>query len=67
MPPPSSAPINNRLRVALPRKDREQWLSHCERVELVFAEVIYRAGLEAAACGRYRADIETCERILGTR
>jgi CRP-like cAMP-binding protein len=28
----------------LPSKDRQQFLTHCEHVELVFAEVLYRSG-----------------------
>ena len=34
----------NRLLADLPRKDREQLLANCEKIELVFAEVLYRAG-----------------------
>ncbi|MDD2662015.1 MAG: Crp/Fnr family transcriptional regulator [Methylococcales bacterium] len=38
------APTNNRLLAALPRKDREQLLAHCEQIDLVFAEELYLAG-----------------------
>lgn len=34
----------NHLLAALPGKEREQLLAHCEPVELSFAEVLYRAG-----------------------
>lgn len=34
----------NRLLSALPQKDREQLLSHCQQVELTFAEELYCAG-----------------------
>lgn len=34
----------NRLLAALPSKDREQLLAHCEQVELAFAKVLYRSG-----------------------
>jgi hypothetical protein len=34
----------NRLLAALPSKDREQLLAHCEQFELVFAKVLYRSG-----------------------
>jgi CRP-like cAMP-binding protein len=37
-------PVTNRLLAALPRKDREQLLTHCEQVQLNFAEVLYRVG-----------------------
>jgi CRP-like cAMP-binding protein len=34
----------NRLLDALPSKDREQLLAHCEPIDLIFTEVLYRAG-----------------------
>ncbi|MDD5578111.1 MAG: Crp/Fnr family transcriptional regulator [Methylobacter sp.] len=34
----------NRLLAALPGKDRERLLAHCELVELMFADVIYKPG-----------------------
>jgi hypothetical protein len=34
----------NRLLAALPSKDCEQLLAHCEQVELVFAKLLYRSG-----------------------
>ena len=37
-------PATNRLLAALPGKDREQLLAQCKPVELVFTEVLYRAG-----------------------
>lgn len=37
-------PATNRLLAALPRKDRDQLLANCEEIELIFAEVLYRAG-----------------------
>ncbi|MFA6162706.1 MAG: Crp/Fnr family transcriptional regulator [Methylobacter sp.] len=44
MPSSQTVPATNRLLAALPRKDREQLLANCEKIELVFAEVLYRAG-----------------------
>jgi len=40
----AAQPVTNRLLGALPSKDREQLLSHCEQVHLNFAEVVYRVG-----------------------
>jgi CRP-like cAMP-binding protein len=37
-------PATNRLLAALPRKDRDQLLANCEEIELIFADVLYRAG-----------------------
>ena len=37
-------PVTNRLLAALPYKDREQLLANCEHIELIFAEILYRAG-----------------------
>ena len=34
----------NRLLTGLPAKEREQLLSHCESIQLSFAEVLYRTG-----------------------
>jgi CRP-like cAMP-binding protein len=34
----------NRILAALPSKDRERLLAHCEPVELMFADVIYKPG-----------------------
>ena len=34
----------NRLLMALPSKDRDRLLENCEQVELVFGDVLYRAG-----------------------
>ncbi|HEY8037228.1 MAG TPA: Crp/Fnr family transcriptional regulator, partial [Methylobacter sp.] len=39
----SVAPAN-RLLAALPLKDRDRLLAHCEPLELTFTEVLYRAG-----------------------
>ena len=39
-----AVPVTNRLLSALPRKERELLLSHCEPVELVIAETLHRAG-----------------------
>ena len=44
MPHTLSIPLGNRLLDALPSKDREQLLAHCETFELVIAETLYRAG-----------------------
>jgi CRP-like cAMP-binding protein len=44
VPSSQTVPATNRLLAALPRKDREQLLANCEKIELVFAEVLYRAG-----------------------
>ena len=44
MPSPQNVPAANRLLAALPGKDRDRLLSHCERVELTIAETLYRAG-----------------------
>ena len=44
MPSTQAVPATNRLLAALPRKDREQLLANCEEIELIFAEVLYRAG-----------------------
>lgn len=40
----SSTHVTNRLLAALPGKDREQLLANCEQIELIFAEMLYRAG-----------------------
>jgi len=42
--PTQSAPAENRLLAALPRKDGKRFLAGCEPVELVFAEVLAEAG-----------------------
>ena len=39
-----AVPVTNRLLSALPRKERELLLSHCEPVELVIAETLLHAG-----------------------
>ncbi len=44
MPFTQAMTANNLLLAALPRKDREQLLAHCEQVELPFAEELYHAG-----------------------
>lgn len=44
MPLTQAVSADNRLLAALPRKDREQLLSHCETIELDFAQVLYRSG-----------------------
>ncbi len=44
MPSTQTVPVTNRLLAALSHKDREQLLANCEKIELVFAEVLYRAG-----------------------
>jgi CRP-like cAMP-binding protein len=44
VPHTQAVPATNRLLAALPRKDREQLLANCEQIELIFAEVLYRAG-----------------------
>jgi CRP-like cAMP-binding protein len=44
VPSTQTVPATNRLLAALPHKDREQLLANCEKIELVFAEVLYRAG-----------------------
>ena len=44
MPSVQAVPVTNRLLSALPRKERELLLSHCEPVELVIAETLHRAG-----------------------
>ena len=44
MPSPRRLPPTNRLLAALPRKDRHQFLADCEPVELIFANVLYKAG-----------------------
>ncbi|MDP1634640.1 MAG: Crp/Fnr family transcriptional regulator [Gallionellaceae bacterium] len=38
------APAENRLLAALPRKDRQQFLSGCEQVELVFGNILCEPG-----------------------
>ena len=44
MPSTEKVFANNRLLAALPQQDREKLLSHCQQVELTFAEELYRAG-----------------------
>lgn len=44
MPPIPPVPVANRLLAGLPCKDREQLLSHCESIELAFAEALYCPG-----------------------
>lgn len=44
MPSIPPVPAANRLLAGLPCKDHEQLLSHCEAIELTFAEVLYRPG-----------------------
>ena len=44
MPFTESSPAENRLLVALPRKDRQRFLSGCASVELIFAEVLAEPG-----------------------
>ena len=44
MPSNPAVPATNRLLAALPRKDRDRLLAHCEPIELIFAEELYRAG-----------------------
>jgi CRP-like cAMP-binding protein len=44
VPPTKAVPASNRLLAALPRKDRDQLLANCEEIELIFADVLYRAG-----------------------
>lgn len=44
MPSTQTVPATNRLLTALPSKDREQLLANCEPIELIFADVLYRAG-----------------------
>ena len=44
MPFTQAMTANNLLLAALPRKDREELLAHCEQVELLFAEELYHAG-----------------------
>jgi CRP-like cAMP-binding protein len=42
--PTQPAPAANRLLAALPRKDRKRFLTGCEPVELVFAEILAEPG-----------------------
>ena len=44
MPYTQVVPVTNRLLGALPPRDREQLLANCEKIELIFAEVLYRPG-----------------------
>ena len=44
MPSTQVVPANNRLLGALPPRDREHLLVNCEKIELIFAEVLYRPG-----------------------
>ncbi|MDD5462137.1 MAG: Crp/Fnr family transcriptional regulator [Methylococcales bacterium] len=44
MPSTQAIFANNRLLTALPHKDREQLLTHCEAVKLDSAQVLYRSG-----------------------
>ena len=44
MPSTLTVLATNRLLAALPNKDRTRLLDHCEQVELVIAETLYRAG-----------------------
>jgi len=44
VPSTQTVPVTNRLLAALSYKDREQLLANCEKIELVFSEVLYRAG-----------------------
>ena len=44
MPPTQAVPATNRLLAALPRKDSEQLLANCEKIELIFAEALCRPG-----------------------
>jgi CRP-like cAMP-binding protein len=44
VPSNPAVPATNRLLAALPRKDRDRLLAHCEPIELIFAEELYRAG-----------------------
>jgi CRP-like cAMP-binding protein len=39
-----AVPATNRLLAALPREDGERLLAHCEEVELILSDFIYRAG-----------------------
>jgi CRP-like cAMP-binding protein len=42
--PVIAAPVANRLLAALPRKDRQRFLAHCESVSLTFAEILAEPG-----------------------
>lgn len=44
MPNTPSIPAGNRLLAALPSKDRQHFLAHCEQVDLEFAEVLAEPG-----------------------
>ncbi|CAK0750272.1 Cyclic nucleotide-binding domain protein [Gammaproteobacteria bacterium] len=44
MPSTPAIPTTNRLVAALPHKEREKLLANCEQIELIFTEVLYRAG-----------------------
>ncbi len=44
VPSNPAVPVGNRLLAALPHKDREQFLVHCEPIELHFAQEIYCSG-----------------------
>ena len=44
MPSPLSIPVGNRLLAGLPRKERLHFMTHCEQVELEFAEVLAEPG-----------------------
>ena len=44
MPSTQTVYATNRLLAALPREDCEQLLTHCEQIELIFAEELYRPG-----------------------
>jgi CRP-like cAMP-binding protein len=44
VPPATPVLGTNRLLASLPRKDRQQFLTGCERIELVFAEVLADPG-----------------------
>ena len=44
MPSTPSVPVGNRLLAGLPQKDRQHFLTHCERVVLEFSEVLTEPG-----------------------
>lgn len=44
MPTATPRDVRNRLIASLPRKDRSEFLKHCQPVELVFGEILCEAG-----------------------